>query len=207
MGREATLKSASSASLGELPLSKRPLDMLYFAFLLMHIPATLLTDLYSIYPESIARILRPLNEQYFKMSNDPLVGALAGYHGPTASDHLLWFKTYIWLEVFVQLPIFAIGAWGLYKSSRLTHVLLLAYATLTCTTTLPCVVILFKLPAFTGQQVAQYPPAVTDAQRLILASSYVSFFMIPFVMLLDMFNRVMNLVQVGIKATSEAKSK
>ena len=44
--------------------------------------------------------MRSLIPLYIQMSNDPLVGGLAGFFGD--NSHLLWFKTFLYLEVFVS---------------------------------------------------------------------------------------------------------
>jgi hypothetical protein len=98
------------------PLTSRPLDLLYVIYFLVcnltpkphlthptlkqtHIPATLLIDFQSLYPSSLTPLaIRRLPELYIQLSNDPLVGGLLGYFGD--SEHLLWFKSFLLLEVY-----------------------------------------------------------------------------------------------------------
>jgi hypothetical protein len=44
--------------------------------------------------------MRSLIPLYVQMSNDPLVGGLAGFFGD--NSHLLWFKAFLYLEAFVS---------------------------------------------------------------------------------------------------------
>lgn len=66
----------------------------------MHIPITLILDLQYLYPASLTPTpLRNLLLYYVGMSNDPLVGGLAGVFGSNA--HLDWFKSFICVEAYV----------------------------------------------------------------------------------------------------------
>lgn len=100
-----------------IPLSSRPLDFLYFAFILLrtrlrvvaeileslnesskqiHIPCTVLIDSQAIYPQHLLpNILRDLSERYIAFSADPLING-AFYSGP----ELDWFRAFLFLEAY-----------------------------------------------------------------------------------------------------------
>ncbi|KAF8659818.1 hypothetical protein AX16_001703 [Volvariella volvacea WC 439] len=186
-----------------VPLSQRPLDLIYFIFFLVHIPATLSLDLQAIYPDFIAKHLQFFGDFYVNLSNDPLIGGVSGHFG--ASQHLAWFKSFLWLEALFQLPVFFLGARGLYKGVQSIYVLILVYAASTATTTLACLAMIFITPP--KQQGIDYIGALSTGQRALLLGSYIPFFLIPLVMAVDMSFRVSGLVRIGLKALNSAKSK
>jgi hypothetical protein len=49
--------------------------------------------------------------------------------------------------------------------------------------------------------------SITAAQRYLLLSSYIPFFLVPLLMTIDMAGRVARLVQLGITSEDEAKRK
>jgi EXPERA (EXPanded EBP superfamily) len=126
-----------------------------------------------------------------------------------------------------QLPVFFIGARGLYKGfyyhllsqwdyshsfkkiltpnpsphsgSRTIYPLLALYASSTATTTLACVFQVLQTPETTPETLAQNLPSITPDQRLMLLSSYIPFFLIPFIMAVDMGIRSYKLVKIAIK--------
>jgi len=182
-----------------LPLTARPLDLLYSIFFASHIPATLIIDLQALYKPP--RYLRGPIEFYIGMSRDPLIGVASGAFGD--SSHLAWFKGFLLLELFFQLPVFILGLRGLYKGSHTIYLLLALYASSTATTTLACVFQVLQTPETTPETLAQNLPSVTDSQRLLLLSSYIPFFVIPFIMAVDMGMRVHKLVKIAIKKEEE----
>jgi len=153
------------------------LDFLYFVFILIHIPATLLLDVQAIYPQHLVpKILRDASEWYITFSGDPLIeGAFHG--GPEFN----WFRSFLYLEAFFQLPVFFIAARALYAGppkSQTYYPLMLAYSASSCTTTFACLAILWTS---TGP---------TQFQMSLLLASYVPFFLVPFGMAIDMTARL-----------------
>jgi len=185
-----------------VPLKSRPLDLVYFLFFLMHIPATLLIDLQAIYPTAmVPKVIAQLPVLYVQMSGDPLIGGGMGYFG--TEETYVWFKTFLFLEAIFQLPTFVLGARALYNNSRSIYPLLLVYAASTTTTTLPCLSVILATPL--APVVAA--GAITPAQQLLLLSSYLPFFLLPLVMTVDMAIRVSALVKAGVRAEDQKKSK
>ncbi|EMD38811.1 hypothetical protein CERSUDRAFT_133352 [Gelatoporia subvermispora B] len=188
------------------PLSARPFDMVYFAFFMMHLPATLLVDLQALYP---AHLVPPLIAKipgfYISMSNDPLIGGAMGLLGK--GDQFVWFKTFLLLEALFQIPVFVLGMRGLWKDSRSIYVLLLIYAASTTTTTLPCLSVILTTPLTSGETLAAGIVSISVEQRLLLLSSYIPFFLVPLMMTIDMAVRILRLVNAGVAVSLSQKQK
>jgi len=188
------------------PLTSRPLDLVYVIFFLSHIPASLLIDLQTIYPAKLVpTAIQKLPEWYFQTSNDILIGSMMGYLGN--NDHLIWFKSFLFLEITFQVPVFFLGIYGLWRGSRAIYILLLIYAASTTTTTLPCLAVILTTPITSPQTILQGIASVTSEQRLFLFASYFPFFLMPLVMTLDMASRVLKLIRVGEKFENAEKRK
>ncbi|KAH9921688.1 transmembrane protein 6/97 [Epithele typhae] len=172
-----------------VPLTQRPRDFAYLLFFAIHIPATLLIDLQSIYPKAwVPAAIAALPRYYVDMSGDPLIGSAMGYFGPSQQQTYEWLRAFMFLEAVFQLPTFVLGIRGLWKGSTSIYTLLLVYAASTATTTIPCITTVLSLPS------APVPMpggvSLTSEQRVLLLSSYVPFFLVPFVMAIDMAIRI-----------------
>ncbi len=66
---------------------------------------------------------------------------------------------------------------------------------------------LVATPLTTGATLAAKTASVTPAQRLLLLSSYIPFFLIPLVMTVDMALRVSKLVSAGARAQNTKKTR
>jgi hypothetical protein len=99
-----------------LPLTQRPLDLIYFIFFLVrnrcirsprpliipqvHIPATICMDLQRFYPPAL--VPQPLKDfltWYLDMTNDPVVSGALGLRG--APGDFAWIKSFFALEGYV----------------------------------------------------------------------------------------------------------
>lgn len=86
------------------PLTKRPLDFIYFAFFLSHLVFSLALDTQALFPRHY--FPKPLIhglDWFLSTSNDPLFR-----NGPQP-----WFKSFLWCELFFQCPVFIVGMIGL----------------------------------------------------------------------------------------------
>ncbi|KAF9454239.1 hypothetical protein P691DRAFT_656666 [Macrolepiota fuliginosa MF-IS2] len=183
-----------------IPLTARPMDFIYFCFFASHLTASLVIDLQWLYPRSLVPgPMRALLEYYIKFSNDPLIGALAGMKD---SSSLTWFKTFITLEGIFQIPVFIVGLGALWHGCKKIYPLLLIYAASSATTTLPCIIYLFSLPRPIAQTTI-FEHAITYEQLMILLLGYVSFFIVPFIMVFDFGNRVYKLILKGLEAEDQ----
>ncbi|KAH9065711.1 transmembrane protein 6/97 [Lactarius vividus] len=174
------------------PLTSRPIDLFYFIFFVAIWPKHLI-------PESL-QLLPPW---YVGMSGDFLVGGAMGILGNGSG--LAWFKSFLYLEALFQLPIFVIGAYGLWKDSRGIYGLLVLYGASTCTTTYACIATILDTPTTSATTIAQNVVSITPAHRVMLLSSYVPFFVIPLFLAVDMAVRLQKLASVGIRALENSK--
>jgi len=186
------------------PLTCRPMDLVYFIFFLVHIPSTLLVDCQAIWPKQfVPNFVQDIPIWYVGMSGDPLVGRAMGIIG-NGSD-LAWFKSFMYLEALFQLPVFVLGANGLWRDSPGIYGLLALYGASTCTTTLACIAMIVDTPITSAATFAQKTISITSEQRLLLLFSYVPFFIIPLCIGVDMAFRLHKLASAGIRAQECSK--
>ncbi|KDQ51011.1 hypothetical protein JAAARDRAFT_185480 [Jaapia argillacea MUCL 33604] len=189
--------------MARIPLTSRPMDMVYFLFFLSHIPASLLMDLQVFYPSWFPSFIRTIPAWYINYSGDPLVAGFMGLSGK--SESWIWLKTFLFLEAFFQVPTFFLGARGLYKNNPSIYLLILIYGASTATTTLPCLTVLLSTPI--SEAPVDGLVTITSEQRLMLLSSYIPFFIIPLTMAVDMSFRILKLVRKGAGVEVQKKRK
>ena len=100
---------------------------------------------------------------------------------------------------FKELPPCYLLTGNSPSGSRTIYPLLALYASSTATTTLACVFQVLQTPETTPETLAQNLPSITADQRLFILSSYIPFFLIPFIMAVDMGLRTHKLVKFAIK--------
>ncbi|KAE8212032.1 hypothetical protein CF327_g4279 [Tilletia walkeri] len=161
------------------PLLQRPLDLFYVIFLSFHLLASLLVDGQTFYPSSwVPSALVKVKADYLRDSNDPLIAnALAPQY--------VWFWTAMVLEFVVQVPSFALGAWALARDDRRFYPLLIAYSSCASVTTLQCLLTVLLGP--------ERKTLSAENLRTILGS-YVPFFLIPTLMLVDFTWRATSII-------------
>ncbi|EAU90328.2 hypothetical protein CC1G_09010 [Coprinopsis cinerea okayama7 len=89
------------------PLSQRPMDLVYFLFFVSHIPFTLILDLQAVYPTWLLpedSSLRALGAFYVSMTNDPIIGGVAGTFGEVTRRSMQWLLSFTYLEMYVAYP-------------------------------------------------------------------------------------------------------
>ncbi|KAH9479542.1 Sigma intracellular receptor 2 [Psilocybe cubensis] len=191
-------------SYSRLPLTARPLDLVYFIFFAVHLFASIVLDLQYLYPpQYVPRLFRLALDSYVSMSRDPLIGGVFNLYGD--GGHLIWFKTFLALEAVFQVPVFILGLRALYSGSQRIYPLLVIYGASSATTTLACVAVVLQTPELTPETLKQGIACITSEQRVLLLSSYIPFLLIAGVMSVDMALRVGNLAEKGIKAEAEEK--
>ncbi|GAA5830786.1 hypothetical protein JCM11251_001074 [Rhodosporidiobolus azoricus] len=159
-------------------LAARTRDWIYFAFLLVHIPATLLVDIQALFfaehvsPEWLRRAF------VFAAKDDPL---LTNATAPLFA----WFQSFIILEVVFQIPVFFVGVRGLWKHSPSIYPLLAVYGASSATTTFACVATVLTMPG------------ISQPHLIKLLASYVPFLLVPLFMSIDYTMRLTRLVQGG----------
>jgi len=179
------------------------MDLFYFVFFLVHIPATLGVDCQALLKPYVPESMQALTHYYVGMSGDPLVGGVMGIFGN--GSELAWFKSFMYLEALFQLPVFVIGAHGLWRDSPGIYTLLVLYGASTATTTYACIAAFMDVPTTSAATIAQKAVSLTSEQRVILLVNYVPFFIIPLVIALDMACRLQKLASAGVRAQESSK--
>ncbi|KAF8202252.1 hypothetical protein BJ912DRAFT_944244 [Pholiota molesta] len=190
----------------QLPLTARPLDLLYFLFFAVNpSPSLLIIDLQWIYPPQLVPSFLPgLLDFYIDIAGPTHRRSRRSFWNNT---HLGWFKTFIVLEAVFQIPVFILGLRALQKGSRSIYPLLAVYGASSATTTLACLTTVLQTPNLSTEVFVKGAAGITQEQRLLLLSSYVPFFLIPLIMAVDMSMRVAKLAKKGMEAENEEKWK
>lgn len=167
-------------------------DLLYVGFFLIHAISTLVIDIQPLLPDALRiGLFKSLLDFYLRQTNDPLMTG-ARLHDP---DYL-WFRWFLLHEVIFFTPCFVLGIRGLLKGTTTIYPLLLAYGAAASTTTATCVVVLVfghpKVP-------------LNHTQLSLLLSSYIPFFVIPAIILVDMYNRVHRLINPRTQKSPKKK--
>lgn len=169
------------------PLSSRPLDALYVAFFIIHIPCTLLVDLQALYPQwLIPGWMQDLASWYFSTYGDPVLSGGMGLHSRPVD--VVWLRSFFYLEGFFQFPVFFIGAWALYYGRHTWYPLLIAYAASTATTLVPCMAYLWTYP-IASAKVSNFA-TMTVSQQWQVIGMMTPWVIIPTLMAVDLSLRV-----------------
>ncbi|TNY18090.1 transmembrane protein 6/97 [Rhodotorula diobovata] len=165
-------------------LSQRTRDWIYFWFLAVHIPATLLVDIQALF---FAEHISPtwLRQIFvFAAKEDPLLTN-------ATSPLFAWFQSFILLEVIFQLPVFFLGVRGLWKRDPSIYPLLALYGASSATTTFACIATVL------------HTPGLSSAQLTKLLASYVPFMLVPLCIAVDYGTRLTRVM----RALGEGKAK
>ncbi|CAG8755159.1 8812_t:CDS:2, partial [Ambispora leptoticha] len=144
-----------------VPLTSRPLDLVYLVYFMTHIPITILIDTYPILPkqlvpDSITRI----NQWYKDFTADP-----------NYNFEPMWFMSFLIIELFLHLPFFFYAINGLVKDSPSLRLPLLIYATETATSTF----------AVLASLIFEHHAALTDEKKYFLISVHLPYLFLPLV--------------------------
>ncbi|QRV88956.1 transmembrane protein [Ceratobasidium sp. AG-Ba] len=187
-------------------LTERPLELVYFVYFLMHVPATLLIDAQGIMPPNILpESFRKLVNFYVNLSGDPLIAGAIGLHG--SATQFTWFHTFVAMECLFQLPAFLIGMSMLKRESPYLPILLVMYGAHVTTTVVPALTTVLATPRTTAEILAEKGPfqSMTQAQVLMFLSSYLPFLIMPLIMMIDGSMRLVKLVQRNLALEKTAK--
>ncbi|KAG9284650.1 hypothetical protein G9A89_004692 [Geosiphon pyriformis] len=149
----------------------RWLDLTYLFYFASHIIATLIIDAIPIYPSFLVpRLLIDINTWYIEFTKDPLL-----------TKGQWWFKSFLFSELFFQLPFFFLALVGLWKDSPKIRLPLLVYSVHVGTTTWACLSEIL---------LGENDPAFTNEKRYFLASVYFPYLILPIVCGTDSYLRI-----------------
>lgn len=88
-----------------IPLLKRPLDILFILYFLLHIPITLIVDTQCIFPSTLFPAwAQQLTHDWIRDYDDQLVATKP-----------IWFQSFIWAELIFHIPYFFVAIYAFTK--------------------------------------------------------------------------------------------
>lgn len=152
---------------------KRILDYLFVVYFGTHIPITLLFDLQVLFGDSVhPQVLRDITASYVRDFKDTMMQA-----PPT------WFLSFIYCELFLQLPFFFVATYAFWKGAcRWIRLPAIVYSTHVATTMVP---ILSHL-IFHDFSKSELGGPSTLKERMTLCAIYSPYLFIPLLILFRM---------------------
>lgn len=90
------------------PIWRRPVDIFFILFFVVHIPTAALIDAQSILPSDwFHDELQILTKSHIVSTGDPLVSA-----NPP------WFKALVWCELVFQVPYFVVATYAFIRGEK-----------------------------------------------------------------------------------------
>ncbi|KZP01721.1 hypothetical protein CALVIDRAFT_16705 [Calocera viscosa TUFC12733] len=187
-------------------LYKRPLDLLYVAYFLFHIPVTLSMVVQLLLPKEVLPAkIQEFQAWYLEKSGDPIL--LGGFGRIGQQGIFAWSTAGLYMEIFVQFPIFCVALWGLWKASARINVLIAMYAASTAHSIISCVATILALPTTSDLTVTTGIISLSKAQRNMLLQSYLPMLAVSLIMTLDMGWRTSRSVGAALKSSKAAEAK
>jgi hypothetical protein len=105
------------------------LRVVFLIYFITHIPITLCVDLQVLFGQYYPKQLVDLNDWYLAAYNDTLI-----------RDKPLWLQSFIWAELFLQMPFFFAATYGLLFRKNWIRIPSILYGSHVATTVLPILV-------------------------------------------------------------------
>eukprot|EP00243_Klebsormidium_subtile_P012380 TRINITY_DN7513_c0_g1_i2.p1 TRINITY_DN7513_c0_g1~~TRINITY_DN7513_c0_g1_i2.p1 ORF type:complete len:171 (+),score=5.11 TRINITY_DN7513_c0_g1_i2:123-635(+) len=142
------------------PIWRRPVDLFFILFFVVHIPTAALLDAQSILPTDwFHEELLKLTKSHIDSSGDPLVSA-----NPP------WFKALVWCELIFQVPYFVVATYAFIRGKTWIRTPTVMYCAHVVTTMVP---IFFELMS----------AALPSQKRVNLVAIYLPFLVVPLLLL------------------------
>lgn len=151
----------------------RLLEWIFFFYFFSHIPITLLVDVQPLFPaELFPASLKQLLAWYAVEFKDPMM-----------ADPPIWFKSFVYCELIIQLPFFPFAAYAFFKGGcKWIRTPAIIYGTHVATT----VTAILAHILFQDFSESKHPGPETFEERLTLLSIYSPYFVIPVMIVLTM---------------------
>ena len=130
--------------------------ILFLIYFISHIPITLCVDLQALFGHHYPEGLRNLMEWY-----------CSTYHDPLMRVPPIWFRSFIWCELLMQMPFFFFATFALLRRKNWIRIPGIVYGVHVSTTVIP---ILAEIV---------YNKAITDTEKLTLVGFYYPYLLIP----------------------------
>jgi hypothetical protein len=108
-----------------------------------------------------------LGDYYPAALQDLLSWYLVTFRDPLMRDQPVWFKSFIWCEMLVQMPFFFVASYALLKKANWIRIPAIFYGVHVATTLVP---ILAEIV---------FSSYLTDAEKLTLVGFYYPYLLIP----------------------------
>ena len=147
-------------------------DALFIIYFVSHIPISMLMDFQLVlparwYPKSVQEVLKWYQDTYQD-----------AFMNPAKSP--LWFRSFVWCEVFIQLPMFFIITWGLWYRTKWVRTWAIVYGAHVATTLVPILAItLLGRPS-------DFPGGKRPDTYLMLTAFYTPYLVSPLLLILRM---------------------
>ncbi|POV98035.1 hypothetical protein PSHT_14249 [Puccinia striiformis] len=163
-------------------ISENQRDQIYVGFLAIHLISAICVDLQPLLPHGLQLDgLKRLMNFYLENTSDPLM-----INAHTTDPDYLWFRWFLMHEALFFLPCFILGIHGLIKRTPTIYPLLLAYAAAASTTTATSLIVVVW-----GDHHVPLTPTKLGFLQVLMVSP---FFIIPVVLLIDMYIRIQRLI-------------
>ncbi|CAH1232884.1 TMEM97 [Branchiostoma lanceolatum] len=151
----------------------RVLEWVFFLYFASHIPITILFDSQALLPK----------ELYPQALKDVMANYAHGAKDALMADPPMWFKSFCWCEMTLQLPFFFVAAYAFFQGKcRWIRLPVIIYSTHTATTLIPILAQVF----FNDFSDSPVPGPTTFEERMTLATIYMPYLVIPLLMLFVM---------------------
>ncbi|KAI8470014.1 MAG: transmembrane protein 6/97 [Monoraphidium minutum] len=149
-------------------LFARPIHLLAVLWFLIHIPTTLLVDIQSILPQEYAK-------DFPQFAKDMLQFHIKAHGDHLVRDNPLWFVTFVWCEVCLQLPFFFIAAYAYIAGRSWIRIPAIMYGVHAATTVLPMLA-----------EFAYSPEGAANPKKQVLLAMYGAYAVVPMLLALNM---------------------
>ncbi|PVF96159.1 hypothetical protein CPB86DRAFT_524131 [Serendipita vermifera] len=190
------------------PLFRRPLDILYLVFFLMHLCWALPFGGQALYPKWVTpQVAQDFVQNYIKDTNDPWM--LAIWNRVPYPFEWVWTKVYLWFEMTVQVPIALASVYALVQDLPTYYPMILAYCGGTIIMTATTTVMTLAAPSTSTKNLDAHLAffALTDESKKTVAIANFVFFVIPVIMVVDIGLRTISMIRKAIRADAVKKSK
>ncbi|XP_054768729.1 sigma intracellular receptor 2-like [Lytechinus pictus] len=151
----------------------RFLELLFFVYFAVHIPVSILFDSQAIFPR----------QWYPDFLVTPKLEYTTQYKDVLFAELPIWYKSFIYVEIFIQFPFFFVAAYAFYKGNcKWIRIPAIVYGAHTATTVIPIVAEIF----FNDFANTTTPAPSTFQERATLVGIYAPFLVVPFILLFTM---------------------
>lgn len=149
-------------------------ENLYLIFFCLHIPITIFIDSSVFFGPYYFSFVKNLLKFHVNFNKDFLI-----------KEPELWFKSFIFIEIVFQLPIFFYCSYSIYKKLKSHYVLMIMYGVNTAISTFTCLLYIAN----------REKTDLSNFDRLKLFTIYLPFFMMSLLICADYNKKIMKILK------------